>query len=262
MGPHGLLQPRRLRRAAGPTHHRRRDGGGGAKTSSTLPDGGAPRGGAAAATDDQRPPRVPVQFRERRDLEQYFWTTATVGRLLAATAPTGGPTCLAAPTLAHAWFTAPGAARRDVPLLDIDRRFDYLPGFRYWDMTAPLPLRGGVDGSGDGTGSDGSASDDDAAAGQVRVLVVDPPFFTVSVEQLVASILHLTVGRDGARTKLLIGYLRREAGPLLAALRGAFPGLRRTAFPLEYGHIKPNKWRNYVLYADVDLPGVRRAAAD
>lgn len=272
----GLQQPRRHRPAGCHRYARR------------APPAPPPPVADAGAAPARGGPVVATPFRERRDLEQYFWTPDTVARLVAATAlsEAGSPGCLAAPTLAAAWLDAPppGAARRVVPLWDIDWRFAYLPGYRYWDLTAPLPPRAGPGGGGDsvsaGVVACGGADDDDdddddvgcdGGSGHCRVLVCDPPFFTVSIPQLVASILYLTGAEAGdgiggaagsGRTKLLIGYLRREAPPLLAALRPAFPGLRRTAFPLSYGHIKANKWRNFALYANVDLPGVRRLRTD
>ena len=34
--------------------------------------------------------------------------------------------------------------------------------------------------------------------------------------------------------------------------------LKPTNFELEYSSIKPNKWRNFCLYSNVDMPGIKR----
>lgn len=86
------------------------------------------------------------------------------------------------------------------------------------------------------------------------MIVVDPPFFYVPMAQLLAAVL-LTCNGDTS-TKLMLGFLKREE-PLLLHTFKQF-NLKRTKFVLEYAHVKPNKWRNYALYSNVDLPGIKR----
>lgn len=170
-------------------------------------------------------------FTERRDLEQCFWTRKTVSGLLHALQFTGDCCCLAAPSLAQAFHDS----GRDEVFLDIDTRFEYLPKFRYWNLLAPEPVD-----AGDG--------------GPFRVVVFDPPFFYIPMEQLYAAVLEVCNGDTD--TKIMIGFLRREE-PVLFRTFAAF-GVRPTRFELEYATVKPNKWTNYALYSNVDLPGIKR----
>jgi hypothetical protein len=167
-------------------------------------------------------------FAERRDLEQYFWDRDTVQRLIAALQFTSELCCLATPSLAHGLHTV----GRDMALLDIDTRFAYLPRFRYWDILCPRP----VDGM------------------PFRCVVFDPPFFYIPMDKLVKAVLEVVGGDTDA--KIMIGFLRREE-PLLLKFFACFK-LKRTGFLLGYAAVKENKWRNYALYANVDLPGIRR----
>lgn len=170
-------------------------------------------------------------FVERHDLEQYFWTTTTVHNLRRALACDPALCCLATPSLAHAFHVE--EPQQEVRLLDIDTRFSYLPGFRFWDIRRPEPL-------GDGE--------------SFRVVVFDPPFFYIPMPELHRAVLEVCKG--DTKTKLLIGFLVREQATLLEVFKEF--GLVRTKFVLEYATVKPNKWRNYALYSNVDLPGIKR----
>jgi hypothetical protein len=166
-------------------------------------------------------------FTERRDLEQYFWTEETVDRLKIALTNASDCCCMATPSLAYSWH----CEEREEVLLDIDTRFDFLPKFRYWDIRQPTEI-----------------------ADPVRYIVFDPPFFYIDMDTLYRAVLTACGGNT--KTKLLIGFLKREE-PLLLKVFSAF-GLKRTNFQLNYAHVSPNKWRNYALYSNVDLPGIRR----
>ena len=50
---------------------------------------------------------------------------------------------------------------RNECLLDIDKRFNYLPKFRYYDMTKPSQIND-----------------------KFRLLILDPPFFIIPIEQI------------------------------------------------------------------------------
>ncbi|KAJ6629553.1 hypothetical protein Bhyg_16929, partial [Pseudolycoriella hygida] len=63
------------------------------------------------------------------------------------------------------------------------------------------------------------ATDLEPEASLWRVIVFDPPFFYIPMD-----VLHKA----------------------------------RTNFPLEYAHVKSNKWTNYAMYSNVDLPGIKR----
>ena len=57
-------------------------------------------------------------------------------------------------------------------------------------------------------------------------------------------------------TNIIIGFLRRYEYALLETFKPY--GISETTVNLEYAHIKPNKWSNFALYSNVDLPGIRR----
>lgn len=175
-------------------------------------------------------------FLERRDLEQYFWTEKCVQGILTGVKSTFGADescCLCTPTLAEAWWIEGESAS----LLDIDERFRYLPKYRYFDLRYP----------------DQTQLEPDRDSW--RVIVFDPPFFYISLEMLFKAVEYICDGRTD-RTKLLIGFLKREEKLLLEVFK-AF-NLKRTNFSLEYAHVKPNKWVNYALYSNVDIPGIKR----
>jgi len=170
-------------------------------------------------------------FTERRDLEQYFWNQGTVERLMKALEYTGDCCCLTTPTLAHKMHET----GREETLLDIDTRFEYLPKYRYWDILKPAPV--------------------DAGNGKpFHIIVFDPPFFYISLAQLYTAVLE--VCKNDTSTKLMLGFLKREEPALLKTF-AAF-NLKRTNFVLEYATVKENKWTNYCLFSNVDLPGVKR----
>eukprot|EP00762_Andalucia_godoyi_P008432 ANDGO_04646.mRNA.1 hypothetical protein EMIHUDRAFT_221672 len=176
----------------------------------------------------------PRGFTERHDLEQYFWTQDTVFRLMAAMAHETDCCCLAVPSLCHAWHLK----GRDEPLLDIDTRFSYLPGFRYFDIRHPE-----------------STYDEHSSENAFRVIAFDPPFFYISMEQLFHAVCVIAKN-DFRNTKLLVTFLKREE-PLLLKTFAPFR-LARTNFPVQYAAVKSNKWTNYALYSNIDLPGIRR----
>ena len=167
-------------------------------------------------------------FVERHDLEQYFWSTKTVSQLQHALEYQPDVCCLTTPSLAHAWYEQD---RHEV-LLDIDTRFEYLPRYRYFDLRAPV-----------------KAPDENFS-----IIVVDPPFFYIPMQQIRDAVLTVTGGRTGV--PLLIGFLRREERSLLETFTDF--GITETKFPLEYATVKPNKWQNYALYSNMDLPGIKR----
>ena len=176
-------------------------------------------------------------FSERRDLEQYFWTENTIENIRAALRYTFGPEsscCLCTPSLAHNWWAYD---TKEVSLLDIDTRFEYLPKFRYFDLRYP------------------NKTDLSSDQQLWRVVVFDPPFFYIPLTVLYDAVLYVC-NNQLKTTKLLMGFLKREESTLLSVF-SEFK-LKRTNFPLEYSHVKPNKWRNYALYSNVDLPGIKR----
>ena len=82
---------------------------------------------------------MPDGFRERRDLEQYFFTKNTIESLIGAfmmaepnPEELEKKLCLiCAPSLAKAFWEMHGLK---ITILDVDERFKDLPGFRYFDL--------------------------------------------------------------------------------------------------------------------------------
>ena len=57
-------------------------------------------------------------------------------------------------------------------------------------------------------------------------------------------------------TNIIIAFLVRFEYPLLETFKSY--GISETKFKLEYAHIKPNKWKNFKLYSNIDLLGIKR----
>jgi hypothetical protein len=167
-------------------------------------------------------------FCERTDLEQYFWTANTVDRLVDSLEHISDCCCLTTPSLGHGFHVR----GREEVVLDIDERFSYLPKFRFFDILSP------------------TSQEED-----FRIIIMDPPFFYIPMEVIYDAVMVLTNG-NARHTKLMIGFLRREEKHLLEVFKDF--DLRPTNFKLEYATVKPNKWKNYSLYSNVDLPGIRR----
>ena len=166
---------------------------------------------------------------ERRDLEQFFWTSDTVKKLLSACEYITNCCCFTTPSLAQG-FHLNG---RDEKLLDIDERFNYLLRFERFDIKNP------------------HVPDE---AGEFNIIVIDPPFFNISIKELFETTNIIT--NNNFKTNIIIAFLVRFEFPLLETF--APYGISETSANLEYAHIKPNKWRNFRLYSNIDLPGIKR----
>jgi hypothetical protein len=70
------------------------------------------------------------------DFGQFFFTRDTATRLVDALDGYRAPCCLCTPRLAFEWHQR----GRAVTLLDIDRRFERLPGYRHFDLLTPEPI--------------------------------------------------------------------------------------------------------------------------
>ncbi|QKF94236.1 N6-adenine methyltransferase [Fadolivirus algeromassiliense] len=166
---------------------------------------------------------------EQHAFEQFFWTKDTVKKLADAFNYrfVEETMCLMTPSMAH-WWHENG---REETLLDIDKRFSYIPKFKYYDVFSPEDI-------------------DD----KFRMLIIDPPFFAVPIEQIRIAVDSIT--KNDYSTHILIAFLKRGE----KRLREAFApyNLVPTKFPLQYASIKPNKWSNFVLYSNIDLPGIKR----
>lgn len=169
------------------------------------------------------------EIEEQHAWEQFFWTKNVVDKLMEACKYTyiEETCCLTTPSLAHAWHEN----GRDEVLLDIDKRFEYLPKFKYYDVRNP-----------------------DALDDSFRMLILDPPFFLIPIEQIRKAVDVITKNNYG--TKIIIAFLKRADQRLKTAFKEY--DLSLTTFELEYASIKSNKWANFGLYSNIDLPGIKR----
>jgi hypothetical protein len=169
------------------------------------------------------------KFKEKRNLEQFFWTSDTVKKILNACQYITECCCFTTPSLAEGFHNN----GEEQVLLDIDERFDYLPRFEKFDIINPHVPKG---------------------SGDFNIIVIDPPFFNISVKQLFDATNIIT--NNNYNTNIVIAFLVRYEFPLLETFKPY--GISETSTPLEYAHIKPNKWRNFKLYSNIDLPGLKR----
>lgn len=170
------------------------------------------------------------QIPENHDIEQYFWTTRIVKQILDATQYQFTECCcFTTPSLAELYHQS----GNDQKLLDIDTRFNYLPRFERFDICNPHTV---------------------SDAGTFQILVIDPPFCGITTEQLFTATEHITGGNH--QTRIIIAYLVRFEHSLLKTFRPY--GISETSTALEYAGVKPNKWGNFALYSNVDLPGIKR----
>ena len=169
------------------------------------------------------------KIKERHDLEQFFWTGDIVKKLLTACEYTSDCCCFTTPSLAEGFR----CVNRDEKLLDIDERFSYLKLFEKFDIKNPHCPDG---------------------AGNFNLIIIDPPFFNVTIKELFEATNYIT--NNNYNTNLIIAFLVRCEYSLLEIFKPY--GISETSTQLEYAHIKPNKWKNFKLYSNIDLPGIRR----
>lgn len=167
---------------------------------------------------------------EKHELEQYFWTSKIVKTILDATQYLYTECCcFATPSLAHLYHQS----GKEQTLLDIDERFNYLPRFERFNIMEPHVPQG---------------------AGNFEILVIDPPFCGITTDQLYQATEKITGGNHD--TKIIIAYLVRYEHALLKSFKDY--GISETSTKLEYAGVKENKWGNFALYSNVDLPGIKR----
>jgi len=123
---------------------------------------------------------------ENHRREQYFWDGPTLAALAEALEPYSRPVLLCAPMLGQ-YLHEQG---RTVVVLDTDRRFTELPGFRYWDIHRPEWL--------------GFKPD---------LILCDPPFYSVKLDRLYRALMNLT-GHDPC-VPLTLSWLARRRHALL-----------------------------------------------
>lgn len=164
-----------------------------------------------------------VSITENHSREQYFWDSETVGALADVLEAFKHPCCLCTPTVGLELLRR----ERLVTILDIDERFAHLPGFQLWDLMKPTVVRKDFD-----------------------VLLVDPPFFNVSLSKLFKA-LRLLCRFDPSR-KIMVAWLKRRESALLS--RFASFSLRATGIKLGYESVERCAKNEIELYTNWALP--------
>jgi Icc-related predicted phosphoesterase len=135
---------------------------------------------------------------------------------------------ICAPSLAKAFYETHGLK---ITICDIDERFKDLPGFHYFDLREPI-----------------------AFENKFEYILFDPPFFYISLEQMSKAIQVLANGNKDI--KLLMSFMTRDEKQVKSAFK--MFNLEKTYYKLEYATVKPNRWENYGLYSNVDIPMIKR----
>lgn len=163
---------------------------------------------------------------ERHDHEQYFFDDQTLALLCDWLTAFENPCLVCAPMLA----TALENRGRSVRLLDIDHRFAALQGFVDWNIKRPTRL-----------------------AERFDVIVCDPPFFNVSLNQLFKSVRLLS--HFSFTQPLAISYLSRRANALLRAFEPF--KLQISELHPTYRTIERSPKNEIQFFANVDMPVTR-----
>jgi len=142
-------------------------------------------------------------MKEDRPNEQYFFDDATLDHLASFLSKRESPCCLCAPMLGRR-LAENGV---EVAVLDIDERFEGVPGFRRFDIRRP-----------------------EWVGLEFDIILCDPPFFNVSLAQLFTAIRLLS--RFDFRQPLLVSYLTRRSDAVLNAF--APFQLRQTGYHPSY----------------------------
>ena len=143
---------------------------------------------------------MPDNFRERRDLEQYFFTKENIQSFINVFMMTypepqeiEDKVCLVwAPSLAKALYEEYDIK---VTICDIDKRFEDLPGFKYFDLKDPYEIEG---------------KDFD-------MILIDPPFFSVTLDEQAHAMSVLA--KNNFNCKLMISFPHKDEKQVLKSFK-------------------------------------------
>lgn len=161
---------------------------------------------------------------ELRELEQYFFSENVLNAMVETFQYETNILCLCTPSVADAFWCS---KNKEVFCLDLDDRFSYLPKYIKYDVSNPKKI------------DDNFAPD---------IIIVDPPFFKMSLLSLYNCIELLTAGNK--KTKIVFCYVIREEKSLLNIFKEY--QLKLTKFPLEYKAVDKSKWSNYGIYTNFE----------
>ena len=152
--------------------------------------------------------------------EQYFFNQATLENLESLTNEFENICCLCAPSFGKHLIEKD----RQCATLDIDKRFETLEGFQYFDL------------------SKAKWTDQ-----QYDLIVCDPPFFNVSLRQLLQAIRVLS--NYNPQQKLLICYLERRSRTFLEVFKEF--GLEQTELYAGYQSVQPIEKNKIVFFGNL-----------
>jgi hypothetical protein len=168
------------------------------------------------------------KFQENKEMEQYFFTENVLINLVEALTYEDDILCLCTPAVADAFYRL---KERVVVCLDIDERFNYLPGFVKYDVLNPVELD----------------------YFKPKVIIIDPPFFKMNLLDLFKTVEVITKGDKS--TKIIFAFVQRDEKSLLYSFKSY--NLQPTKFKLEYQSVDPTKWDNYCLYSNCEFNKIK-----
>lgn len=148
------------------------------------------------------------------ELHQFFFSKSTAELLVNHFDSYKKICCLCTPRLAHEWWHD---RQRIVTVLDIDDRFNYMPGYQYFDLKNPVELKMEFD-----------------------LVIADPPF-ALLVDELRKSLYSVTAHSPEATICIIFPIAKEER--LFAAFkdlqlqRVSFPNLRWNNLKNVYNHL-------------------------
>ena len=155
-------------------------------------------------------------------LEQYFFTIECAKEIVNRLDRFDNPCCLCAPRLGKEWFDR----GRIVRILDIDKRFSFLPGYKYYDLENPHALDEKFD-----------------------IIVADP---NLSLEEIVILRAINTISNMNYHQKLLILYETEKEASLLKTFQAY--DLHPTQYYPIYCNITDEGRRYHQFYANFNFP--------
>ncbi len=154
--------------------------------------------------------------------EQYFFDQSSLEELVKYLKPWKSIACLCAPLLGKTLVER----GHPVTILDIDKRFEVVPGFQYFDIYQPWWLDN-----------------------QFDLIFCDPPFFNTSLSQLFYAIRILN--HHSWEQPLMISYLVRRSKAILGTFRPF--QLRAINYYPTYQTVKACQKNEIQLFGNIDF---------
>ena len=153
---------------------------------------------------------------------QYFFTSQCVDYLVDKLDYFNTPCCVGTPRLAKGWFDR----GREVRLLDIDKRFSFLPGYKYFDITKPEVLNEKFD-----------------------VIIMDPTF-KWGEHPLLNTIKVLS--QNDHSQKVLLFYMSTHAKSILKTFKEF--NLKPTRYYPKYSNLRGEGKKFIMCYSNFEFP--------